>query len=91
MLYAIILAFSVPSIYLLATAAKDPGMLRISMLLGQIGSFVAGTVVGPFFLIATSVFYYDLRVRKEAFDLQTMINPLGVVPTGNSGVPSLLS
>jgi membrane-anchored glycerophosphoryl diester phosphodiesterase (GDPDase) len=91
MLYAVMLVFSLPSIYLLATAAKDPGVLRISMLLGQIGSFIAGTVVGPFFLIATSVFYYDLRVRKEAFDLQTMMNPLGVVPTGNSSVPSLLS
>jgi hypothetical protein len=91
MVYAILLLFSVPSIYLMATAAKDPGMLRISMLLGQVGSFVAQTVVGPFFLIATSVFYFDLRVRKEAFDLQLMMNPLGTVPTGNSSVASLLS
>jgi hypothetical protein len=91
MVYAIILLFSIPSIYLMATAAKDPGIFRISMLLGQVGTFAAQTLVGPFFLIATSVFYFDLRVRKEAFDLQMMMNPLGTVPTGNSRVPSLLS
>jgi hypothetical protein len=90
-LYAIVLLFSLPSIYLLATSMKDPGMLRTMMLLQQVGAFVAQTVVGPFILIATSVFYFDLRVRKEAFDLQMMMNPLGPVPAGNSSVPSMLS
>lgn len=91
MLYAILLLFSVPALFLIATAAKDPGMLRVAMLLEQVGTFLAQTLVGPFFLIATSVFYFDLRVRKEAFDLQMLMNPLGIAPPRTSSVPSLLS
>jgi len=91
MLYAILLLFSVPALFLIATAAKDPGILRISLVLEQVGTFAAQTLVGPFFLIATSVFYFDLRVRKEAFDLQMMMNPLGIASTRTSSVPSLLS
>jgi hypothetical protein len=90
-LYAIIMVFTVPSLFLVAMAAKNPGMAWISLALMQVGSFVAETLVGPFLLIATSVFYYDLRVRKEAFDLQMMMNPSGVVPPAASGAPSLLS
>ena len=91
MLYAIIMVFTFPSLFLTAMLAKDPSMAWISLALVQIGTFVAGTLVGPFFLIATSVFYYDLRVRKEAFDLQMMMNPSGTVAPTISTAPSLLS
>jgi hypothetical protein len=57
----------------------------------QVGTFIAGVFVGPFLLIATAVFYYDLRVRKEAFDLQLMMHPSGNVPSGSAGAPSMLS
>jgi hypothetical protein len=36
------------------------------------------------------VFYYDLRVRKEAFDLQVMMNP-GGNPASQSPRPLTLS
>jgi hypothetical protein len=36
------------------------------------------------------VFYYDLRVRKEAFDLQMLMSPLGIART-SGGVPTVLS
>jgi len=91
MLYAIIMVFTFPSLFLTAMLAKDPSMAWISLALVQAGTFVAGTLVGPFFLIATSVFYYDLRVRKEAFDLQMMMNPSGTVAPTVSTAPSLLS
>jgi hypothetical protein len=91
MLYAIIMVFTFPSLFLTATLAKDPSMAWISLALVQVGTFVAGTLVGPFLLIATSVFYYDLRVRKEAFDLQMMMNPSGSVAPTVSTAPSLLS
>jgi hypothetical protein len=38
-----------------------------------------------------SLFYYDMRVRKEGFDLQVMMNPAGGVAPAASGMPSLLS
>ena len=91
MLYALMFLLMVPFTVMIAVYAKDPGMLRISMILLQLGTFLAEVLVGPFILIATSVFYYDLRVKKEAFDLQMLMNPGGVVSLGNPSVPSLLS
>ena len=61
------------------------------MALVQVGSFIAQVLVSPFLTIATAVFYYDLRVRKEAFDLQFMMNPAGNLSTGAAGVPTMLS
>ena len=91
LLYVTALLFMTPFGVLVAVYPKDPGMLRLSMALVQVGSFLAGILVGPFLLIATSIFYYDLRVRKEAFDLQLMMNPGGTVPSGTSTVPSMLA
>lgn len=39
-------------------------------------TFVASVLVGPIGMIAMSLFYYDCRVRKEAFDLQVMLSAL---------------
>lgn len=38
------------------------------------GYVSAATLVGPVLAIAASVYYFDLRVRKEALDLQLMMN-----------------
>ncbi len=91
LLYAAAFLFMTPFGVVVAMYSKDPGMLLLSMGLLQVANFLAGILVGPFLLIATSIFYYDLRVRKEAFDLQLMMNPSGNVPAGNSTVPSMLS
>jgi hypothetical protein len=57
----------------------------------QVGNFIAGVLITPILTIACSIFYFDLRVRKEAFDLQLMMNPLaGAVPAPPSAT-SLLS
>lgn len=90
-LYGILMVFMIPFTVMAGLSAKDPSMLRASMILMQVGSFVAEVLVGPFLLIATSVFYYDLRVKKEAFDLQMMMNPMSAgIPPANPGVPSIL-
>jgi hypothetical protein len=91
MLYAVVLLFAVPFGIGVAASAKDPAMLQFWTAFLQVGSFFAEVLVGPFLLIATSVFYYDLRVRKEAFDLQLMMHPSGNIPSGTAGVPSMLS
>jgi hypothetical protein len=74
-LYAAISLFAIPIGMGVRSAAKDPAMLRVWAALLQVGSFVAGVLVTPVLTIATSIFYFDLRVRKEAFDLQLMMNP----------------
>jgi len=74
-----------------ATSAKDPTMLRFWVAMTQVGSNVATALVSPVLLIATSIFYYDLRVRREAFDLQIMMNPDSQSAPRQSSLPSILS
>jgi uncharacterized membrane protein len=76
---------------LLSAAKSHPETLRMWMALTQIGSTIATTLVTPVLTIASAILYYDLRVRKEAFDLQMMMNPLGGASPVPSSVPSVLS
>lgn len=90
MLYGIMAVSMIPFGVMMTMSAKDPTMLRTAMVLMQVASFVASIIVGPFLLIATSVFYYDLRVKKEAFDLQMMMNPEGIGAVPAPSVPSII-
>ncbi|MGD0404496.1 MAG: glycerophosphoryl diester phosphodiesterase membrane domain-containing protein [Candidatus Acidiferrales bacterium] len=89
--YGFFLLLVGPFLFAMALSVKNPGMLRTWQALSQFGSFFATTLVTPFFTIATAVFYYDLRVRKEAFDLQIMMNPNESIAPAASGLPSMLS
>jgi len=73
------------------SSQKDPVMFRMWLSLTQVGAFVAGVLVGPVLTIAAAVYYYDLRVRKEAFDLQFMMNPTGPIAPGTPGVAKTFS
>jgi hypothetical protein len=68
-------------------------MLRIWTALAQIGNTIGNIVISPILLIATSIFYFDLRVRKEGFDLQMMLDPNSerVIPPSAGPIPSILS
>ncbi len=71
---------------------RDPERLRPVLALSQIADAAVKIATGPILLIATSVYYYDLRVRKEAFDLQFMMDPTSEGRGGPSqGIPSILS
>jgi hypothetical protein len=90
-LYAALFLFDMPFAIGAQFAAHDPAMLRLLTALMQVGNFVAGVLITPVLTIASSIFYFDLRVRKEAFDLQLMMNPLaGGVPAPRTAT-SLLS
>ena len=45
-----------------------------------IGLLVAGVLVGPVTVIATTLLYYDLRVRKEGYDMSRLSLEMGVAP-----------
>ena len=45
--------------------------------LGDLAGFLRNVLVGPLLTIALTLVYYDLRVRKEGFDLQLMVAALG--------------
>jgi hypothetical protein len=49
-----------------------------------LAGFIASTLSFPISNIAYSLFYYDQRIRKEAFDLQLMMEAVGQTPQGQS-------
>lgn len=47
------------------------------VILSQILTFLANSLILPLCSIATTLFYYDIRIRREGFDLEFMIEQLG--------------
>ncbi|HKN74517.1 MAG TPA: hypothetical protein VJW94_05025 [Candidatus Acidoferrum sp.] len=92
-LYAALFLFDIPFAIGIQFEAHDPSMIRILTALMQVGNSVAAVLITPVLTIAFAIFYFDLRVRKEAFDLQLMMNPLaeGVPAPRNAISTSLLS
>jgi Membrane domain of glycerophosphoryl diester phosphodiesterase len=72
---------------------NNPSMVLVYMGLAQVGAFIANVLVTPVMTIASSILYYDLRVRKEAFDLQLMLAPLSgpLARPVTGGVPRTLT
>lgn len=75
----------------IAVAKNDTAILSVLLALNQVINAVIETVLSPILLIAASVYYFDLRVRKEAFDLQFMMDPTSDfrIPEGRP-LPSIL-
>jgi hypothetical protein len=74
LLVVALMFFQFPFTFAAGLTAHDPSSSRLWLELGQVGNFLAAVLVVPFFTIATAVYYLDLRVRKEALDLQLMMN-----------------
>jgi hypothetical protein len=79
------------TIMLLVVARKDPSQTILWMQLMQVGSFVGNVLVTPILTIASAILYYDLRVRKEAFDIQLMMNPMGGTAPLTNSLPTMFS
>jgi hypothetical protein len=47
------------------------------LIVSQILTFLAGSLILPLYAIATTLFYYDIRIRREGFDLEFMAGQLG--------------
>jgi hypothetical protein len=43
----------------------------------QVLMFLAGSLILPLYSIATTLFYYDIRIRREGFDLEFMSGQMG--------------
>jgi hypothetical protein len=90
-LYAAVALFAIPFGIGIVFSQNDPTMLRTWTALSEVGSFLAQVLITPVLTIGMSIFYFDLRVRKEAFDIQMMMNPLaGSVPAPRAAA-SILS
>ena len=85
--YVLVLALSVPIFIFaaLGVAGKTPA-LAVPMVIWQyLAGFLAGAIAGPVVTIAVALLYYDERVRKEAFDLQLLMEAMG---EANSASPA---
>jgi hypothetical protein len=69
---AIVLPTTIPSLLITFRHAFMPAWLVI---LQSLSAGIAGTLTGPLISMALALIYYDVRVRKEAFDLEVMLAP----------------
>jgi hypothetical protein len=61
----------------ISVTRKDPSLLLPFVVWQYVAEFLARTLAGPIGAIAAALIYYDQRVRKEAFDLQLMMQAIG--------------
>jgi hypothetical protein len=46
------------------------------LIVSQILVLLSGSLLLPLYIIATTLFYYDVRIRREGFDLEFMARQL---------------
>jgi hypothetical protein len=84
LVFALAFLFQMPISFALVAARGNPAMLRVVVAVANVLNALSTTLVIPVFTIAASAFYFDLRIRKEAFDLQMMMNPGGAIAPATS-------
>lgn len=73
-------------------ASSKPQALSFGLLLlRNLSTFLSQVLVGPIGTIAFVLMYYNLRVRKEAFDLQHLMGSLGTGSTQVTPAPGGVS
>jgi hypothetical protein len=65
------------TVFVSTDAGSDPA---IAVIVGTISGTLSAVITTPFQAAYTTVLYFDLRVRKEAFDLQLLAQQIGVEP-----------
>src|SRR5580704_6998461 len=92
MAWGLMALFQMPFLVLITLNGKNSPLFVLWTVLMQMGNFIASVLVAPVSTIGFALFYYDQRVRKEAFDLQMMMQALGgdpMPPPITGGVPSM--
>ncbi|HEX5432733.1 MAG TPA: hypothetical protein VFY05_00730 [Candidatus Angelobacter sp.] len=80
--FALAAALSIPYFIgiALAVKSKDPSRLLPFVIWQYVADFISRSIAFPIATIAVTLIYYDERVRKEAFDLQLMMEAIGQPP-----------
>jgi len=67
---------------------KHPGhALPLALLaVSEVAAFVTNTLIGPIYSTGLTLFYYDLRIRKEGFDIEWMMQAAGLLPQARTGL-----
>jgi MFS family permease len=94
-MYIVVIVFQVAlslPFLILQTTYQVKGLFPLWIQIGQATTrALAATIASPLIMISIALIYYDVRIRKEAFDLETMMKALepGTGASGNSGAPPL--
>ena len=81
MTFALTTVLQLPAFLFFNPLNPKPGILSIGYFFWAfLGEFLGRTLAGPIATIAPALIYYDARVRKEAFDLQLMMEAVGQAP-----------
>lgn len=80
--------FQMPFIVLAAMQKTGQQLPLIWQILQHLATFVSETIIGPIGTIAFCLMYYNLRVRKEAFDLQHLMASLGAASAPSMETPA---
>lgn len=75
--YVVQLVFAIPISILMAVHLMKGSLPFWIQVAANISGAISSIVAMPLLMITMSLFYYDVRIRKEAFDLETMISALG--------------
>jgi hypothetical protein len=78
--YTVAFAIAIPAAFAAQAIASTMPNVAIALNLGA--GFLGGALVAPFALIGFTLAYFDARVRKEAFDLQMMMESPAAIATG---------
>jgi hypothetical protein len=82
MSYVVTIIFQFPFMILAFAAMRAHQALSFGVtFLMHLSAFISEVLIGPIGTIAFSLMYYNLRVRKEAFDIQHLMTSLGTRPS----------
>jgi hypothetical protein len=71
---------SIPTVVIAAILGSGAGSLAARLLITGIVGLIIGVLVQPIPIAATTLLFYDLKIRKEAFDLEAMVQQAGAPP-----------
>jgi hypothetical protein len=88
---ALSLVLSIPYMIgmVLVVTRKDASAITPFVAWQYFAGFLSKTLAGPIATIAVCLVYYDQRVRKEAFDLQVMMDNLGPAAPAQAPPPTM--
>jgi Membrane domain of glycerophosphoryl diester phosphodiesterase len=86
---AMLLQFPVMFFTIAAALAKHPVSLGVTAY-SYVAEFASQVIVGPIGTISAALMYYNLRVRKEGFDIQHLMNTLNTAPKPLADTPGIL-
>jgi hypothetical protein len=88
--YAVSMMLQLPVLFLTISAAiaKRPVSAEVATY-QYIAGFISQTVVGPIGTISAALMYYNLRVRKEGFDIQHLMSSLASAPRPLADPPGI--